>query len=92
MKNIFLKLGKTLVFTAATMYILVTLISQQITLMDYNETRKLYSKQIQEEKLRNEQLIKIKSEITTSKYIEEVAREKLGLVMPNEIVFVDASI
>ena len=92
MKSVFMKLGKTLIFTAVSMYIVFTLINQQLMIMDYRESKAQYVKQIQEEKLKSEQLTKVRSEITTSTYIEEVAREKLGLVMPNEIVFVDASI
>ncbi|MBQ9267262.1 MAG: septum formation initiator family protein [Clostridia bacterium] len=92
MKKVFIKLGKTLAFTALSMYIVITLVNQQITLMDLKDSRDQYAKQIQEEKLRSEQLAKIKGEISTPEYIEDVAREKLGLVMPYEIVFVDANL
>ena len=92
MKKVFMRLVKTLVYTGVCMYIVFTLVNQQMTIMDYRNSKEQYKKLIQEEKLRNEQLIKSKGEITTSTYIEKVAREKLGLVMPYEIVFVDASI
>ena len=92
MKKVFIRLVKTLAYTGVCMYIVFTLVSQQMTIMDYRNNRDQYKKLIQEEKLKNEQLIKSKSEITTSSYIEKVAREKLGLVMPYEIVFVDASV
>lgn len=92
MKSFFVKLIKTLILTSLCMYCLFTLVNQQITIMEYRESKSQYVKKIQEEKLKSEQLSKIKNDITTSEYIEGVAREKLGLVMPNEIVFVDASI
>ena len=92
MKKVLLRLIKTLAYTAACMYIVITMINQQITLMDYRDMKEQYKKQIQEEKLKSEQLAKIKGEVTTPAYIEEVAREKLGLVMPYEIVFVDANL
>ena len=44
------------------------------------------------EEMRHEQLLETKKNINSDEYIEEVAREKLGLVMPYEIIFVDASI
>lgn len=92
MKSVILKLGKTLIYTAVFMYVAAILINQQMKLMDLRSSAAQYNKQIQEEKLRSEQLAKLRGEISSSKYIEEVAREKLGLVMPYEIVFVDASL
>ena len=41
---------------------------------------------------KNEQLKNTKAKISSKEYVEEIAREKLGLVMPNEIVFVDANL
>ena len=41
---------------------------------------------------KNEQLVITKNSISSDKYIEEVAREKLGLVLPSEIIFVNANI
>lgn len=92
MKNVIIRLGKTLAFTATFMYVVVTLVTQQIELMDLRASAEQYEKQIQEEELRSEQLAKLKGEISSPEYIEEVAREKLGLVMPYEIVFVDANL
>lgn len=92
MKRFFLRLIKTLGYTAVSMYIVVTLYNQQVKLSDYRSIEEQYEKSIQDEKLKNEQLLKAKSEVSSAKYIEEVAREKLGLVMPYEIVFVDASL
>lgn len=92
MKKIFFRLGKTLAMTAAMMYIVLTLLNQQIKLMDFRNNKEEYVKQIQEEKLRAEQLTKVKGQISSPEYIEEVAREKLGFVMPYETVFVDASL
>ena len=74
------------------MYVAAILINQQMKLMDLRSSAAQYNKQIQEEKLRSEQLAKLRGEISSPEYIEEVAREKLGLVMPYEIVFVDASL
>ena len=43
--------------------------------------------QIDAEKERSEEINKLKKYVGTDEYIEEVAREKLGLVKENEILF-----
>ena len=43
--------------------------------------------QIQEEKERAEELQEYSKYVKTKKYIEEVAREKLGLIYEDEIIF-----
>ena len=43
--------------------------------------------QIQEEQERTEELREYSKYIKTKKYIEEVAREKLGLIYEDEIIF-----
>ena len=43
--------------------------------------------QIDTEKERSEEINKLKKYVGTDEYIEEVAREKLGLVKENEILF-----
>lgn len=42
---------------------------------------------IENEKLRTEEIEELKRYMQTDEYAEEVAREKLGLVKDNEIVF-----
>lgn len=43
--------------------------------------------QIQEEKERADEIDKLEGYVGTDEYVEDVAREKLGLVHPNEIIF-----
>ena len=43
--------------------------------------------QLDEEKLRSEEIDKLGDYIGTDAYIEDVAREKLGLIHENEIIF-----
>ena len=43
--------------------------------------------QIDDEKERSEEIDKLKEYVGTDKYIEEVAKEKLGLIKENEILF-----
>lgn len=44
------------------------------------------NRQIAEQEERTEELDEKKTYVTTKQYIEEVAREKLGLVNPDEII------
>jgi len=43
--------------------------------------------QIEEERLREKDIEYLEIHIQTPEYIMELAREKLGLVYPNEIIF-----
>ena len=42
---------------------------------------------IEDEKARTEEIDELKEYMQTDEYVEEVARDKLGLVKDNEIVF-----
>ena len=44
-------------------------------------------KQIEKEEQRKEDLVEYGKYVQTDRYIEEIARERLGLIMPDEIVF-----
>ena len=45
------------------------------------------NKQLEEEKVRAEEIEELEDYVGTDKYIEDVAKEKLGLLYPNEILF-----
>jgi len=62
---------------------------QQFRINEYNVQEEYYEDaiaEINEEKLKNEELM---AQTNTSEYIEQVAREKLGLVKPYEKIFMD---
>lgn len=44
------------------------------------------TKEIQSEKLRTQQLEEQKKYVTTKEYIQQVAKEKLGLIDPDEVL------
>ena len=44
-------------------------------------------KQLEEEALRAEEIDELEEYVGTDEYIEDVAKDKLGLVYPNEILF-----
>lgn len=62
-----------------------------MTLKKSNDAYKVQEEELQTqidaEKERSEEIDKLKKYVGTDEYIEEVAREKLGLVRENEILF-----
>ncbi len=54
---------------------------------EYIKREETLNTQIAEEEKRAEELVEYEKYTKTSKYVEEVAKEKLGLVYEDEIVF-----
>lgn len=92
MNKVAKKLLKTIAITAVLMYASLTMFKQEAAFNKYNDEIEKYVKLIEQEELKKEELMNTKSKISSKEYVEEIAREKLGLVMPNEIVFVDANL
>lgn len=92
MKSFLKKLGYTLTLITFFIYGIYTISEQQTELNNIKKETEKYSALLEEASMEYEQLLEIKENINSDSYIEEVAREKLGLVMPYEIIFVDASI
>lgn len=92
MNKVASKLLKSILITAVLMYTGLTLFKQEAAFNKYDSEIEKYERLIEEEQLKNEQLVSTREKISSREYIEEIAREKLGLVMPNEIVFVDANL
>lgn len=55
-------------------------------LASYQEKEKMLTEQIEEEKKRTEEIEEFRKYTKTKKYIEDIAREKLGLVYEDEII------
>lgn len=55
--------------------------------INYENQIKTMKEMVREEELRSEELDELEKYAQTDEYIEDVAREKLGLVYPNEIIF-----
>lgn len=83
------KIYKKVIFVALLGYALFVFISQQSTLNAYNKEVIKYEKEIEAAKEQKESLISMKDNINSPEYIEEIAREKLGMYLPNERVFID---
>ena len=86
------RLLTSLLITATFTYMLYILGTQQAKLNELNNELSCYNRDLQEEKLETEKLTDTLATLSDDKYMEEVARDKLGLVMPTEIIFMDASI
>ena len=92
MKEFFYNLCSTMLITSLVFYLGSVLINQENEIKSIEAETKHYQALLDEANMKTEELRETKSRINTDEYIEEYAREKLGLVMPYEIIFVDASI
>lgn len=85
--------GQIVVFAAAAamLVLLVTVgvrgISLRNQLAGYNERKAALEQQIADEEARTTEIEEYGKYTQTDAYVEEVAREKLGLVKENEIIF-----
>ena len=92
MKDFLYKLFSTLMIATLFFYLGGVLLRQEKELRTIENEKKQYQALLDEANMKTEELRQIKNRINTDEYIEEYAREKLGLVMPYEIIFMDASI
>ena len=92
-----MKKGKLLrnAFIIALIVWIVMLVKQQINIMQYKEELEVLSSKIEvaeDELNQNKQDLKQKEQNTQSlEYIEKVAREKLGMYLQNERVYIDSN-
>ena len=77
------------IIIAVLIYFIYTLVSQQQTLNSYKQEASTYSNQIEEANDKHEELKNVKNNINSTEYIENMAREKLGMYLPNERVYID---
>ncbi|MBR3133236.1 MAG: septum formation initiator family protein [Clostridia bacterium] len=72
-------------------YFVSTLISQQSKINSYKESQSYYQSKIEEAEDYQESLSALKENVNSKEYIEEIARDKLDMYLPNERVYVDIS-
>lgn len=77
------------IIIAVLLYFVYICISQQQTMDSYQKESAMYQNQIVEAQAEKEKLQNIKNNIDSTDYIEDVAREKLGMYLPNERVYID---
>ena len=83
------KLYKKLLIIAIALYVLFTLINQQGALNQYSKETEELSAQVQEEKEYGEELAQEKEKVNSLEFIEQTAREKLDMYLPNERVYIN---
>lgn len=76
---------------AAVIYFAVTVISQQLSLSEQNRTIDALNGKISEAQQAGEALKSEVDNLDNPEYIEHIAREQLGLVRPNERIFIDSN-
>ena len=81
---------KKIIFIIVLIYAITTIIKQQKILNGYSVQEKNLKVEISEAKERQEQLNNEKENVNSLDYIETLAREKLGMYLPNERVYVDS--
>ncbi len=72
-------------------YVLYAIISRQQVLSSYKKDEQYYLDLISKEQQHNSELLEIKDNVNSTEFIEEIAREKLGMYLPNERVYIDIS-
>ena len=87
-ENVKFILKRVLVIVIA-IYVIYTFFSQQKSLNMYNADAKRYMEQIAQEEEKKEELNETKSNINSKDYIEQIARDKLNMYLPNEKVYID---
>lgn len=85
LKNVY----KKILFIVIACYVVNIFVSQQQTLNTYNKEIKKFEEQIDAAEETQSSLIAMKENVNSPEYIEQIAREKLGMYLPNEKVYID---
>ena len=80
-----------IIIIGIVIYILYAFISRQQVLSNYRKEEQHYLDLIAQEEQRNAELLEVKDNINSTEFIEETARNKLGMYLPNERVYIDIS-
>jgi cell division protein FtsB len=83
------KLIKRLIIVCIIIYAVITFFNQQKILNTYASNDAELDKKLVQAQEYQEELNKIKNNVNSNEYIEEVAREKLDMYLPNERVYLN---
>lgn len=83
------KLIRNIIAFLALIYVIYTLFNQQKVLNQYAQNSEDLNGQIEAEKEYKEELAKKQSDINSDEFIENTARDKLDMYLPNEKVYMD---
>lgn len=86
MKNVFRnkKILKVIIILIVLSYFIYIIVKQQTTLNSYKSEQDYVSEQIQEQQEYKNELADMKANINSDEYIEQIARDKLDMYLPNE--------
>ncbi len=82
---------KKAIIIGIVIYGINTCINQQKLLSTYASNSKVLDEQIAKAEKYQSELNNIKNNVSSHEYIEQVAREKLDMYLPNERVYMDSS-
>ena len=82
---------KVIIILIVLSYFIYVLIKQQTTLNSYQTEQDYVSSQIQDQQEYKNELADMEANINSDEYIEQIARDKLDMYLPNERVYVDAN-
>ena len=85
------KILKVIIILIVLSYFIYVLIKQQTTLNSYQTEQDYVSSQIQDQQEYKNELADMEANINSDEYIEQIARDKLDMYLPNERVYDDAN-
>ena len=74
------------------MYAIFTIFNQQLKISEMKKTKQGIAHDIQAAQMENDRLKDMLQYTSTEEYIERMAREQLGLVKSDEVIYVDQSL
>lgn len=85
------KLLKKVFIVGIILYVSIIFINQQKSINAYNNQQVNLRNKIKEQEEYKQTLLATKENISSPEYIEELAREKLDMYLPNEKVYIDVN-
>lgn len=79
------------VLVLVSIYFVTTFVDQQISINRYSSQIEVYQQDIANKEALTKYYSEKQENVATDEYIEQVARESLGLVKPYEKIFVDVN-
>lgn len=83
-------MGISIVILLLTLVVSINCVSLQAKNTNYKAQETEITNQLEEEKQRTKDIEEYKEYVKTDEYTREIARERLGLADPNEVVFKSA--
>lgn len=85
------KIGVRFILIAVAIYAIVVFVSQQKLLNTYASEKDQYQNQINSAKQEQNKLNETLDNLNSTEYIEDIARNKLDMYLPNEKVYIDVN-